>query len=199
MGVFGNLKKGLVFIVSAPAGTGKTTLVEMLISEYPTEMKRSVSCTTRSPRGAEKEGVDYFFVTQEVFEKKIKEGAFLEYAKVFNHYYGTLKETVNAFQSQGKHVFLVIDTQGALELKQKKVEGVFIFITPPDITTLRRRLEHRHTEPEDVINLRISYATEEMDKAKYYDYTIMNNDLQKAYNEFKALVEQKEKECCQYI
>ena len=198
MGIFGKIQKGLIFIVSAPAGTGKTTLVEMLISEYPDEIKRSISCTTRPSRGSEQEGVDYFFVSEEEFEKKIKEGAFLEYAKVFKHYYGTLKETVKAFQNEGKHVFLVIDTQGALQLKET-LEAVFIFIAPPDIETLRRRLEHRHTDTESVINLRISYAREEMDKAKYYDYIIMNDDLYKAYKEFKILVEKKEKQLCQYI
>lgn len=198
MGVFGKIQKGLVFIISAPAGTGKTTLVEMLLSEYPSEMKRSISCTTRTPRGSEKNGIDYVFVSEEEFEKKIKEGAFLEYAKVFNHYYGTLKETVSAFQNEGKHVFLVIDTQGALQLKEI-LDAVFVFIAPPDIDTLRRRLEHRHTETEDAINLRISYAKQEIDKAKYYDCIIMNDDLQKAYKEFKALVEQKEKQLCEYV
>lgn len=198
MGVFGKIKKGLVFIISAPAGAGKTTLVEMLLSEYPSEMKRSISCTTRTPRGSEKDGIDYFFINDEEFKKKIKEGAFLEYAKVFNHYYGTLKETVFTFQNEGKHVFLVIDTQGALQLK-KDLKAVFVFITPPDIDTLRRRMHHRHTETEDVINLRISYAKEEIEKAKYYDYIIMNDDLKKAYNELKTLVEEKEKESCEYI
>jgi guanylate kinase len=198
MGIFGKIQKGLVFVVSAPAGTGKTTLVEMLIAKYPQEMQRSVSCTTRSPRGKEQEGIDYYFITKAQFEKKIKEGAFLEYAKVFNHYYGTLKENVETIQVQGRHVFLVIDTQGALQLRSK-IEGIFIFITPPNMETLKERLQHRHTDANEEIDLRLSYATEEMSKAKYYDYVIMNKDLEKAYQDFTALVEQKEKEYCKYI
>jgi guanylate kinase len=198
MGIFGKIEKGLIFVVSAPAGTGKTTLVEMLIAKHPTAMQRSVSCTTRAPRGKEKEGTDYYFITLKEFEKRIQEEAFLEYAKVFNHYYGTLKETVKAIQEQGKHVFLVIDTQGALELKAK-IEGVFIFIVPPDMETLRERLQQRHTDANEEIDLRLSYAAQEMEKAQYYDHVIMNKDLQKAYQDFKALVEQKEKEYCKYI
>lgn len=199
MGILGKIARGLVFVVSAPAGTGKTTLVEMILAQHPRGMRRSVSCTTRAPRKHEKNGVDYIFLTEEEFERKVKEGAFLEYAKVFNHYYGTLKDTVSHLQESGVHVFLVIDTQGALFLRKEKLEAVFIFIMPPSIEVLQGRLENRQTESEEAIELRISWAKEEMDKALYYDHVIMNDNLQKAYQDFKAFIEQKEKQLCQYI
>lgn len=199
MGIFGRIAKGLVFIVSAPAGTGKTTLVEMLTKEYPADVARSVSCTTRKPRGNEKNFHDYIFLTQEEFEEKKKQGAFLEWAKVFDHQYGTLKETVNHLRLSGKHVFLVIDTQGALKLKREGFEAVYIFINPPSLKALRERLEKRHTDTEETINLRLSYATEEMDQAKYYDVVITNDELESSYAQFKTLIGQKEKELCDYI
>lgn len=198
MGIFGKVKQGLIFIVSAPAGTGKTTLVEMILSEFPAEMQRSISCTTRSPRGKEKDGVDYIFLTQEEFEKDIAEGAFLEYAKVFEQYYGTLKSTVLSSQLAGKHVFLVIDTQGALYLKDK-IEGVFIFIMPPNLETLRERLVRRDTDTQEAIDLRLSYAQQEMEKAQYYDYIIVNDDLEQSYRDFKEFVGKAERMLCQYI
>lgn len=198
MGIFGRVKKGLIFIVSAPAGTGKTTLVEMILTEFPGEMQRSISCTTRSPRGKEKDGVDYIFLTQQEFQQDIAEGAFLEYARVFEQYYGTLKSSVLSSQLAGKHVFLVIDTQGALYLKDK-IEAVFIFIMPPNLETLRERLIRRDTDTQEAIDLRLSYAQQEMEKAQYYDYIIVNDDLEQSYRDFKEFVGKAERMLCQYI
>jgi guanylate kinase len=198
MGIFGKVKKGIIFIVSAPAGTGKTTLVQMLIDEFPHEMQRSISCTTRPPRGNEQDGVDYIFLTQDEFNRKIEEEAFLEYARVFDHYYGTLKATIFSLQLTGKHVFLIIDTQGALYLKDK-LEAVFIFIVPPSLAVLRGRLEKRHTESKAVIDLRLSHAQTELAQAQYYDYIVMNDQLEKGYRDFKEFVGQAERKLCQYI
>ena len=133
------VKKGLLVIVSAPAGAGKTTLVDRLKEEFPDRVVQSISCTTRKPRPGEIDGKDYVFITEEAFDKRIERGDFLEYATVFSARYGTLKELVKSQQETGKHVILVIDTQGALELK-KKVEALYIFIAPPSMEVLEKRL-----------------------------------------------------------
>jgi len=198
MGLFGKIDKGLVFVVSAPSGTGKTTLVQMLLQKYPQQLARSVSCTTRPPRKGEQPGIDYIFLQEEEFASKIKEGAFLEYAKVFNHHYGTFKKTVEDLQSQGKHVFLVIDVQGALLLKGK-IKAFFVFIAPPSLEALRKRLEGRGSDSAQEIAIRLSKAKEELDKAKEYDVTLINEDLHKAYKELEAFVGQTEKKLCTYI
>src|SRR3990167_2920947 len=135
--LLGGLKKGLVFVISAPAGTGKTTLVRMLRDEFHCLIE-SVSFTTRKPRTSEKEGVDYFFISKEAFEQKIREGEFLEHAQVFDNYYGTSKIFVEKEREKGKHVILIIDTQGALQLMQK-LDAVFIFISPPSLEELKNR------------------------------------------------------------
>lgn len=198
MGLLGKIERGLLFIVSAPAGTGKTTLVDKLIGNYPNSLARSISCTTRAPRGHEKNLQDYIFLTEEEFKEKKEAGAFLESAKVFNHDYGTLKSTVYALQNQGKHVFLVIDTQGAMQLKGS-ADTVFVFIKPPSMEVLQKRLASRRTESEEAIRLRLSYAQLEMEQAKNYDAIIINDDLETAYQEFKTLIEQKEQVFCRYL
>lgn len=185
--VLGNLQKGLAFIISAPAGTGKNTLVDMLLKEFPKALSESISFTTRKPRENEKEGVHYHFLSKEEFQKKLDENDFLEHAKVFDHEYGTSKSYVESLQNQGKHVILVIDTQGALELK-KNFPAIFIFVSPPDIQTLRERLYGRNTETEEIIEKRLSWAEEEIKKSKEYDYLIVNKDLQKAYDVLRSII-----------
>ncbi|GAB5410987.1 MAG: guanylate kinase [Chlamydiales bacterium] len=182
--------RGKLFIVSAPAGAGKTTLVEMLCKER-SDCVRSISCTTRAPRGSEKNGVDYFFLSSEEFEKKSAAHEFIEEAQVYQYRYGTLKSFVEERLSLGKHVFLVIDTQGALELKGR-VEAVWIFIKPPNIETLRKRLTDRGTEKPEDIEKRLSWAADEIKKAGEYDYTIVNDQLDTAFNEFKKIIEKEE-------
>jgi len=184
--ILGNLKKGLFFIISAPAGTGKTTLTRMLTKEFPSVIE-SVSFTSREPRRDEKEGVDYFFVTKEEFEKKIKEDDFLEYAKVFDHYYGTSKTFVEKKLNEKKHVILVIDTQGAMKLKNK-IECTYIFISPPTIDTLKERMKKRADIDDKEIEKRLSWANEEMKQIKNYDYNITNIDLDKSYEELRSII-----------
>ena len=179
MKILGALKKGLVFVISAPAGTGKTTLVRMLTEEFSC-VAESVSYTTRTPRPNEINGKDYYFVSEDEFERMIHNGDFLEYAHVFGQYYGTSKRAVEKQQEARKHVALVIDTQGALQIKEK-IEAVYIFIRPPNLNELKRRLEGRKSESIEAIRTRLSWAEEEIAKASLYHYQILNEDLQTAY------------------
>lgn len=198
MGIFGKVKKGIIFVLSAPSGAGKTTLVERLLQQFPQAIVRSVSCTTRPRRSSEKEGVDYFFLSKEDFEKKIVEGEFLEYTQVYNNYYGTLKKTVDDTIYQGKHLFLVIDTQGAMKLRSV-LDASFIFIQPPSIDVLKERLEKRHTDDSSAIGVRLSCAEDELSQAKYYDQIIVNDNLEQAVAELCRFVATQEKKLCEYI
>jgi guanylate kinase len=183
--LLGNLKQGLLFVISAPAGTGKTTLVNMLCHEFDC-IKASKSCTTRQPRQGEKPGVHYDFLLNEEFESKIAQGEFLEYVQLYGHYYGTLKQTVQRQLQAGKHVILTIDTQGALKLKGA-VSAIFIFLQPPSLEELRKRLTHRQTETDEVIEKRLSWAEKEMAAAVLYDYIIINDDLKIAYEILRSI------------
>ena len=185
-GILGNLVKGRVFIVSAPAGTGKTTLTQMLVDEFPCVVE-SVSYTTRNPREDEKEGVHYSFITKDAFNQKINEGEFLEYADIYGDLYGTSREWVEKRLNQGKHVVLVIDTQGALKLKER-YPATYIFIIPPSLEELRRRLLERRTESESVIEKRLEWAKKEVEKSQEYDYRLVNNDLKTAYQVLRSIV-----------
>jgi len=184
--LLGDSPRGQLFIVSAPAGTGKTTLVEMLTEEFPSVV-RSISFTTRKPRKAEVDGVDYYFISEAEFEEKSAAGEFLEYVKLYNTSYGTSKLWVERALSLGKHVVLVIDTQGGLKLKKESV-GTFIFIQPPSLETLRERLLKRNTESEEVIAERLAWAKKEMDDAVFYDYKIVNDDLNTAYQILRSIL-----------
>lgn len=179
-------KKGLIFVISAPAGTGKTTLAEMLCKDNP-DIIQSISCTTRAPRTGEVNGTHYFFLSENEFKQKIQAHAFLEYAKVFDHYYGTTKEFIEKIQNSGKHVLLIIDTQGAMQL-MKIIDAIFIFITPPSIEDLKKRMLKRHTEDVQTIEKRISFAEKELATLENYDYHIINDDLNSAFEVLKSIV-----------
>ena len=183
--LLGNLKQGLVFIVSAPAGTGKTTLVDRLTQEFDC-VKANVSCTTRKPRAGEAPGLHYHFLSDGEFEKKIAEKEFLEFVKLYGYYYGTSREKVRELQNQGKHVVLTIDTQGALKLKGL-IDAVYIFIKPPSIDELRKRLTDRQTETAEVVKERLAWAEKELKAAALYDYVIVNDDLTNAYQVLRSI------------
>jgi len=185
--LIGNVHKGRVIIISAPAGTGKTTLVHKLIEEFPNYVTQSISCTTRPPRKGEIDGKDYVFLTETAFEKRKVSGEFLEYATVFGFQYGTLKEVVEKHCADGKYMILVIDTQGALELK-KKIKALFIFIKPPSIDVLEKRLIQRNSESNRMIKKRLDRAQLELDRSQYYDYHIVNDDLDIAYQVLRSIV-----------
>lgn len=179
-------KDGLCFIVSAPAGTGKTTLVKMLVEEFP-RVVSSISYTTRKKRQGETEGKDYHFITKEAFEAKIAASDFLEYVQLYGDYYGTCRKWVLDKMKQGIHVVLVIDTQGAMQLK-KLFTAVYIFISPPSLEVLKERLAKRKTESPDAMVKRIAWAAQEMAAAPQYDYHIINDDLSTAYQVLRSIV-----------
>jgi guanylate kinase len=187
MKVLGNTPKGLVFVISAPAGTGKTTLVRMLTGEFPEAVVESVSFTTRSIRPGEVSGRDYYFVSAEEFAQKKAAGEFLENATVFGHEYGTSKHEVLQEQKKGKHVALVIDTQGALKLKEQQFPAIFIFLAPPSVEELRERLFKRKRESKEHIEERLNFAAWEMEKAQQYDYRIVNDSLPSAYDVLRSI------------
>jgi len=178
--------RGLVFVVSAPAGTGKTTLVEMLTREF-SQIIQSISFTSRNIRGNEKQGIHYNFVSPQEFEEKIAQGDFLEYAKIYGNFYGTSKSWVEQQRNQGKHVVLVIDTQGAMQVR-KLIDAVFVFVMPPSLATLEARLIKRKTETMGAITTRLALASEEIKVgSKEYDYLIVNQDLEVAYQILKSI------------
>lgn len=181
-----NQQEGLVFIISAPAGTGKTTLVQLLTREFPNVIA-SVSYTTRQPREGEVNGTHYHFVTRDDFESRIAASDFIEYVNLYGYYYGTSREWIINQQKQGKHVVLVIDTQGALQLKGR-LTAVSIFIKPPSLNILRGRLANRKTETPDMIEKRLDWAKTELKAIPYYDYLIVNDDLQIAYQVLRSII-----------
>lgn len=193
--MIGKRPYGLLFVLSAPAGTGKTTLVERLVRDFPC-IVQSISYTTRKMRLNEKAGDHYCFVNEETFEKKILEGEFLEYVRLYGDYYGTSKVWVEEQRKLGKHVFLVIDTQGALQLMES-IDASFIFLKPPSMEVLRQRLVSRGTETQESMEKRLSWAQKEMEAAHYYDYQIVNDDLESAYQVLLSIVIAEEHKTCE--
>lgn len=184
------MNKGMLIVVSGPSGCGKgTVLAEILKSD---RIFYSVSATTRSPRQGETDGVNYYFLTKEKFEKLIEEDGMLEYASYCGNYYGTPKKPVEDMLEQGKHVILEIEVQGAMKVMEKCPEAVFVFILPPSLKELERRLNKRGTEAEDVIKKRLSEAAGEIKQAYKYDYAVINGELEKAVDDLKAIIRAEE-------
>jgi guanylate kinase len=179
-------EKGIIFIVSGPTGSGKTTLVHKLMEEFP-HVVESVSCTTRAPRSNEIHGRDYYFVTKEEFKKRKEAHDFLEYNDLFDASYGTLQQHVFEKIKQGEHVILTIDVEGALSLKGK-VEAVFVFIMPPSAEELRKRLYKRETETKEDIEKRLTRVHGEIAAAQHYDYCVENEFLDEAYDAMRSII-----------
>lgn len=175
-----------LFVVSGASGTGKTTLCRDLERELG--LFFSVSVTTRAPRVGEVAGRDYHFISQEEFDKMVSEGRFLEWAGVHGKFYGTPRGPVESSLQEGRDVLLDLDTQGALNLKKILPEAVLIFIKPPSIDELRKRLESRGTDSPETIAKRIARAEHEIDQSVHYDHVVVNRDLQEAKRELKAII-----------
>jgi len=181
------MKYGKLFIISAPSGCGKTTLCEDLLKRVP-RITRSVSVTTRPPRGNEKNGRDYIFVDREEFAGRIKKKKFLEWAKNFGHYYGTPKEKVLKLLARGTDVVLAIDVKGAMKVKRLYPKGVFIFILPPSMAALKKRLRRRRTDKGLEIEKRMKIARKEISYLPRYAYSIVNDNLKRAADKLEAVV-----------
>ncbi len=175
-----------LFVISAPSGAGKTTLVKSLIKSNK-NIKCSTSYTTRAPRTNEKEGEDYFFVSKGEFIKHKNNNKFIEYAKVFNNYYATSREQIEKILCQGAHAILEIDWQGARQVRQSIPECVSIFILPPSKDELRKRLINRATDDAKTIELRIKEASHDMLQWSDFDYCIINDDLETAKKELESI------------
>jgi guanylate kinase len=180
-------KRGLLFIVSAPSGTGKTTLCRAMLRVFP-DLRFSISYTTRPMRPGDQNGRDYHFVSVAEFQEMIEQGDFAEWAEIYGHRYGTSEMFLNQAREGGYDVILDIDGQGAWQLREKNVPGVFIFLLPPSIGELRRRLANRKTEGQKALAERLRKARMEMAEAEWYDYWILNDDLEKAKERLKGII-----------
>ncbi|MBS9335434.1 guanylate kinase [Fructobacillus sp. M1-13] len=181
-------ERGLLIVLSGPSGVGKGTVRKAIFEDDGVDFRYSISATTRKPRTGEENGKDYFFVSREEFEEKIQAGDMLEYAEYVGNYYGTPRSFIEETLASGKDVFLEIDVQGALQVKAKMPEGVYIFLTPPDIKNLRMRLEGRGTDSADVIEKRVAAAKDELKKMINYNYAVENDVVEKAVDRIKAII-----------
>src|SRR5699024_2338437 len=179
--------KGILFVLSGPSGVGKGTVREKLFEEE-TQLSYSVSATTREMRPGEAEGVDYFYKSKEAFETMIEQGDLLEYAQYVKNYYGTPKAYVEEQLEKGQDVFLEIEVQGALQVKENFPEGVFIFLFPPSLEELKNRIMSRGTETSDLVMNRLKEAKKEIDMMSAYDYVVVNDDVNQAVDKVKAII-----------
>ncbi|WP_367339985.1 guanylate kinase [Aminivibrio sp.] len=179
--------KGKLFVLSGPSGAGKGTLRKKVF-ETVEDIRFSISCTTRPPRQGEKDGVDYRFISEEAFLTLLEEDRFLEYAKVHGHYYGTLRDDVERTLSSGIDMVLEIDVQGAFQVREKMPESILVFVSPPSLEELERRLRERGTESGENLRIRLRNARLEMLKSGDYDYVIVNDDAERASNELKSII-----------
>ena len=186
-------KKGLMFVLSSPSGAGKTTLTKK-IAENNQNLKISISHTTRTPRPNEINGKDYYFVNESEFNTLIKNKKFYEYAKIFDNYYGTMKENVVKLLTQGQDVLFDIDWQGTQQLKKKNNSSlVTIYILPPDVKTLKERLLNRHKGQIELIQERLNKFNEELSHWNEYSYVVINDDLNKCYEKILGIISDEKK------
>lgn len=180
--------RGLLLVVSGPAGAGKGTICGAFMERHP-EVHLSVSATTRAPRAMEQEGIHYYFLHKQQFEQMIQDGNLIEWAKFCDNYYGTPRAIVEEKLAAGQDVLLEIEVQGAMQVKEKFPEAVLIFVLPPSMEELRSRIIGRGTETMDVINKRMARAEEELNMAQQYDYFILNDVIEDAVNRLESVVQ----------
>ena len=181
-------EKGILIIVSAPSGCGKSTILHRLM-EKREKLCFSVSATTRAPRTGEVDGVDYFFITREKFDKMVENGEFLEHAEYVGNCYGTPKAAVDAKLNEGYDVYLDIEVQGALQIKAQRPETLMIFVMPPSLEELERRLITRGTDSMDVIRGRLQQAQEEFKLREQFDFTVVNDEVERAVAEISGMID----------
>ena len=179
--------RGRLFVLSGPSGAGKGTLRKKAFESLE-GIVFSISCTTRPVREGERDGVDYRFISEDAFRDLLGRGKFLEHAFVHDHYYGTLREDVENALGQGLDIILEIDVQGAFQIREKMPESILIFVSPPSLDELERRLRERGTESENMLALRLKNARLEMDRTGEYDYVIINDDAERASAELKRII-----------
>jgi guanylate kinase len=188
MNELGNtMKRGILFVLSGPSGVGKGTVCAALRHRLP-ELIYSVSATTRSPREGEIDGVNYFFKSREQFHHMIETDALLEHAEYVGNYYGTPREFVEKTLSEGKDIILEIEVQGALKVKEKFTEGVFVFLMPPSLNELKQRIIGRGTESQSTIDHRLSVAVDEMNLLHHYDYAVVNDEIEQACSRIMSII-----------
>lgn len=179
--------RGLLLILSGPAGVGKGTVCKALRERMP-ELVYSVSATTRSPRPGEVEGVNYFFTSQDVFRQMIEQDQLLEWAEYVGNYYGTPRQFVDEQLDEGRDVILEIEVQGALQVKRKFPQGTFLFLAPPDLNELENRIVGRGTESEETIRRRMEVARAEIEMMDHYDYVVVNDIIESACDRIQAII-----------
>ena len=182
-----NTEHGSLFVISGPSGAGKTVLCNKMLERFAPRMVYSISATSRSPRGGEKDGQEYFFYSLERFEREIREERFAEWATVHGNYYGTPKAFVDEKCGNGFHVLLNIDVQGALKIKKSYPDAVMVFIQPPSMEILEERLRRRNIDSEESLHNRLANARREMEYREHYQHVLVNDDLQQAVQELEKI------------
>lgn len=183
-----DIEKGLLIVLSGPSGVGKGTVRRAIFEDPDTDFEYSISMTTRNKREGEVDGVDYFFKSREEFEALIEQDAFIEYAEYVGNYYGTPVQYVKDTMERGKDVFLEIEVKGAMQVREKAPDGLFIFLTPPDLMELRQRIINRGTDDIDTINKRMKKAVDEIEMMQNYDYAVVNDEVEKAAEKIKTII-----------
>lgn len=183
-------KKTPLIVVSAPSGAGKSSFCRRAVEDFPDHLVEAISCTTRSPRQGESEGDPYFFLSRDDFKEKIKQGYFIEWAEVYGHLYGTPKSQVEEAEKKGKHVITDVDIQGSKSFRKLFPNATFVFILPPSLDELRRRLEKRDQGKTSNLKMRLEAAEREMFEARHYDHQVINDNFDQSYASFKKIIEE---------
>lgn len=181
-------KRGMLIVLSGPSGVGKGTVRKEIFSQEGNNFDYSISMTTRQMRPGEVNGKDYYFVSKEEFEKEIADGGMLEYAQYVDNYYGTPLKYVNEMLDAGKDVFLEIEVKGAMQVREKVSDGLFIFLTPPDLMELRQRIINRGADDLETIDKRMEKAKDEIEMMQNYDYAVVNDEVTKAAEKIKTII-----------